>query len=379
MHILVSKQVQEAFIKLKEQGTIICPNHPALPDPEIMFAFSTIVGEHFYFLTARELFGRKKSWQAKWYQKLGCYSVERGAADVNAFRVTKLLLEEKKKIVIFPEGEISFQNDFLMPMENGPEHIALSALNEMREDGRTDHIVILPIVVKYWLNGDLRNQIRTALSKIESILAVDRVEKQSTRLRLAKCFDAAISHLEMDNKYHPVNKTNWDCRLRELRESIILQAERFAGIRFSVELPQSQRLHLLRNYFFQKKLPNEKSLPQTKEESAAIKDAQHHYGQLLIATSLLAIGDHSFHDQMTQEEAVELINLLSRQTINRQLIKLPQTVMIEVSEVIDIEKYLVLYKDNKRNAVQMLKDELSRRLSSRLVDLASEYTSVIIE
>jgi 1-acyl-sn-glycerol-3-phosphate acyltransferase len=131
LDIFVSQRTHQIFDKLTNTGIIICPNHPALPDPEVMFAFSAFIKEHFYFLAARELFGKENSWQSKWFQKLGCYSVERGRLDISAFRATKRLLEQRQKVVIFPEGEISFQNDYLIPIENGPEHIALSILTEM--------------------------------------------------------------------------------------------------------------------------------------------------------------------------------------------------------------------------------------------------------
>src|SRR6185295_10298825 len=111
--------------------TIICPNHPSHSDPESMFAFSAITGEDFNFLAAREIFDYNNGWNGWVIQHLGVYSVVRGACDRESFKTTKsLLVSGKKKLVIFPEGEISNQNDTLMTLESGVAQMGFWALDE---------------------------------------------------------------------------------------------------------------------------------------------------------------------------------------------------------------------------------------------------------
>ena len=66
--------------------------------------------------------------------------------DMRAFKATRhLLLSAPNKIVIFPEGEVSHQNDFLLEFENGPEHIGLSAMEEMKSMNANGSIYMLTL------------------------------------------------------------------------------------------------------------------------------------------------------------------------------------------------------------------------------------------
>jgi 1-acyl-sn-glycerol-3-phosphate acyltransferase len=99
------------FAALKGKRTVICPNHPTSDDPQTLFAFSKLVGEDFNFLAAREVFDWDFGLRGWAFQMIGCYSVVRGAVDRESFKTTKrVIVEGRKKLVIFPEGEISRQN-----------------------------------------------------------------------------------------------------------------------------------------------------------------------------------------------------------------------------------------------------------------------------
>ena len=63
LDIKVAQDVMQAFQTLKGKSTIICPNHSAAKDSDVLFGISAIVGEQFRFLTAREIY-----WCAKWCQ-----------------------------------------------------------------------------------------------------------------------------------------------------------------------------------------------------------------------------------------------------------------------------------------------------------------------
>ena len=108
--IKIEKGALERFHKLKGRRAMICPNHSNRHDPQVMFSFSREAEEYFNFVAAREVFEYDHGVNGWWLQHAGCYSVVRGAADRESFKTTRrLLVEGKKKLVLFPEGEISRQ------------------------------------------------------------------------------------------------------------------------------------------------------------------------------------------------------------------------------------------------------------------------------
>ena len=71
------------------------------------------------------------------------------------------------KIVIFPEGEISHQNEFLSDFENGSELIALSALEELKRLKLSRSIFIVPLALQYKYAHDISPDLEAALEQVE--------------------------------------------------------------------------------------------------------------------------------------------------------------------------------------------------------------------
>ena len=147
----------ESIEKLKSTDgypTILVPNHPSRADPHVLFALSNRCGERFRYMCARETFDRKiagLNLRGFFMTRLGAYSVIRGAVDRDAFRMTReTLAKEARKLVIFGEGEISHQNETIMPFESGIVQFGLWAAQRHGKGGRP----------KTPLSGACRDKIR---------------------------------------------------------------------------------------------------------------------------------------------------------------------------------------------------------------------------
>ncbi len=109
------KVIDDGIGRLKALDTkrvILCPNHPSLLDADVVFGLSKILNEEFNYLAAHVLFYGHKGMNAFFLQHMGCYPVKRGVPDFHAFRTTiNVLLRGKRKLVIFPEGEVSHDSD----------------------------------------------------------------------------------------------------------------------------------------------------------------------------------------------------------------------------------------------------------------------------
>ena len=118
--------------------TVLAPNHAAHADPAVMFFLSKRLSQQYYYLTARETFGKGRfgGLQSLLLQRLGAYSIVRGTADRNAFRTTRELLSASNaSLVIFAEGEISRQNDTVMRFERGHRTTLFLGVRRYSEGG----------------------------------------------------------------------------------------------------------------------------------------------------------------------------------------------------------------------------------------------------
>jgi len=89
------------------------------------------LGEEFNYLATKEVFERRPlvGWLA---QRLGDYSIVRGTPYRSSFRMTRqLLVAGTRWLVIFPEGHTCWQNDSVMPFQQGTAQLAFWAYENL--------------------------------------------------------------------------------------------------------------------------------------------------------------------------------------------------------------------------------------------------------
>lgn len=362
----ISKRVKDIFRLMKDSPTLICPNHSAHEDPAVMFILSTIVLQKFRFLAARESFGAKGSLYAKWLQQIGCYSVERGAADAHAFKTTRtLLMSGPNKIVIFPEGEVTQQNNFLAEIETGPEHMALSAFADLRKHNREQDIFILPLALRYKFLNDVSAHLNRAASRIERALGCKKTSKTLTE-KIQFAFSALLE--KSATAMHDEGAC-FEERLGAFRESLISEAQAYIKADLADTMTQVHKIHLLKNKFAEKNWCFEekprfmhrhsKQCP-TREERAV-------YDKLQRATNLLNVGDHSFNHELTQEELAELLTIMQFEVFGKVTLRRPEFVYIDAASPINVRDFADAYEEDKKSGIELLKKELAIRLSQSLL------------
>ncbi len=98
---------------------IIAPNHTSFFDPPII---AIAWPEEVHFLAKASLF---QTSYMKWLiKKLNAHPVNESAQDIKSMKTICKLLEEEKKVVIFPEGERSHHGD-LLSIKSGVAMLAL--------------------------------------------------------------------------------------------------------------------------------------------------------------------------------------------------------------------------------------------------------------
>jgi len=100
-------------------GAIIAPNHASFLDPPLIAAAWS---EETHYLARSTLF--KRSWANFILRKLNAHPVNGSAQDLSSFKIICQLLNEDKKVVIFPEGVRSSDGQ-LQPIKTGVAMLAL--------------------------------------------------------------------------------------------------------------------------------------------------------------------------------------------------------------------------------------------------------------
>lgn len=144
-------------------GVLITPNHSSHADPYSMIEAADGVGQAFYIMCAWQVFDMQ-GWLGqhilRWH---GCFSVDREANDLRAFRqAIDILRSEPNPLVLFPEGEVYHCNERITPFREGAAAIALAAARKADRP-----IVAIPTAIRYNYLEDPTEGLLELMSELE--------------------------------------------------------------------------------------------------------------------------------------------------------------------------------------------------------------------
>jgi 1-acyl-sn-glycerol-3-phosphate acyltransferase len=110
-------------------AVLITPNHSTHADAYSIYAAADEIGIPLYMMTAWQVFADKSLLGRQVLRWHGCFSVDREATDLRAFRQAVDILENRREpLVVFPEGEVYHCNARVRPFREGAVAIAMSAM-----------------------------------------------------------------------------------------------------------------------------------------------------------------------------------------------------------------------------------------------------------
>lgn len=370
------------FKQLRGKHVMICPNHSYRHDPEVMFAFSEKAGESFNFVAAREVFDYNNGLNGVLLQQLGCYSVVRGAADTKSFKTTKSILAQgKKKLVLFPEGEISWQNETLLPLESGACQLSFWALDELHKSKPDEPVYVLPIALKYTYRTNILRELDWTTTKLEKRLGINGHDEESLYLRVR---GAALKVLEaLEHQYDC--KIAADMTLNQRMIQVKEGALRSLGKVLSVELPPVKTSYLdwvriLRNNMDDVIYGDTHELSayarKMHEEKAA--KVRGYYRDLDRIVGFMAIYDGYLSPPATQERIANVVEMLEGEVFGEKSVKGPRLVTIDVGNPINLLTHYPDYKKAKRAVLETVTTDLSRQIHGMLDSLEKERDHVYV-
>jgi hypothetical protein len=131
--------------------------------------------------------------------RLGGFSVYREGLDRESLKcATRILAEARFPLVIFPEGFVTRNNDRLMNLMDGVAFLARAAARQRAASPLPGKVVLHPVFVRYFFEGDLAETIAPVLQKIEARLSWKPQSHLPLCDRIVKAGHALLALKEME-------------------------------------------------------------------------------------------------------------------------------------------------------------------------------------
>jgi 1-acyl-sn-glycerol-3-phosphate acyltransferase len=179
-------------------GIMLTPNHCRPPDPMVMAHLGYAVGRPIHVMASWHLF-KQSALQTWLLRRAGAFSVYREGMDREALKcATRILVEAKRPLVLFPEGVISRTNDQVNHLMDGTVFIARAAAKQRTAIFPAGKVVIHPVAIRYFFEGDLPAVLIPALEDIERRLSWQPQSHQSLVDRVVKVGEALLTLKEIE-------------------------------------------------------------------------------------------------------------------------------------------------------------------------------------
>ena len=175
-------------------GVMVAGNHSRPCDPMVLDTLAKEVGRPLHIIASWHLFmaGRVRRFLLP---RIGCFSVYREGMDRESLKcAVNTVAGGKYPLVIFAEGIITRCNDRLLNFMEGPAFVGRAAAKQ-RKQGK---VVIHPVFVRYFFEGDLRAAVTPVLEEIENRLTWQPQSQLPLRERIHKVGAALLGLKEIE-------------------------------------------------------------------------------------------------------------------------------------------------------------------------------------
>jgi hypothetical protein len=369
IELVITTEPKVQLSTLRNASCLLLCNHPTFNDPMVMFLFSSVVQRPFYYLAAHERFGGLTGWL---FQRIGAYSIRRGQADRDSvIQTLKLLMQPDCKLVIFPEGGCSFQNDTVMPFRPGALQMALQALARQAKQGEARDLYVVPISLKYRYTGTVTPLIEQSLRRLEQALGIAGEGDSYQRLRMVAA--AVLRRFEQEYGLTPANEVDWNQRITALKAQILQRCEQRLRLTPAAGEPNRERVyriqHVLKTRYSADDSTNSLLSDGTDEWEVMRKS-------IARMLNFDAIYDGYVAERPTPERFLDTLTRLEREVfdIDQPPSKGHQQAFLRVGQPVNLRDHLAAYGQDRTHTVTALTQQLQQTVQKNL-DILSEATA----
>src|SRR6478735_3568757 len=201
-------------------GVMLVANHCRPCDPMVLDSLAAAVRRPFSVIASWHVFMASKI-QRFLLPRMGGFSVYREGMDRESLKCAiQLVAGGKHPLVIFAEGIITRCNDRLVNFMEGPAFMARAAAKQ-RKEGR---VVIHPVFIRYFFEGDLQKTLLPVVGEIESRLSWQPQTQLPLRERIRKIGGALLALKEIEYFQCP-QSGNFPERLQRLENHLLTPLE----------------------------------------------------------------------------------------------------------------------------------------------------------
>lgn len=196
LEVTASASCVDAVRNLRGKSTVLLLNHSDRFDPLCAFALSKFCDEDFYYLSSREQFDGSLGIRGWCMQQVGTYSVIRGVPEDFASKelTISLITEAKRKLIMFPEGDVTGRDDAILPLKEDGIRNMLTAQQRLMDSGSPREVFLLPISIYYQASSDVIPALNKSLDKFETHLSLPMM-RDSFEPRIRRVVEAMIARL----------------------------------------------------------------------------------------------------------------------------------------------------------------------------------------
>jgi len=360
MHVQVSPEDLARLRKYKNQRVLLLPNHPSYEDPYVMFDLSRQAGLRFNYVAAREIFEFVWGFQGWVFQHCGVYSIIRGKSDRESFKMTRdKLVKGERPLVIFIEGEVSYENDTLIPFEPGVIQLAFWALEELvkrakkeGKEGDLPSMTLIPIAMKYFYHAGWEKSVDTALARLEEAtgVPVSHGESHYNRIRVIGGKVLSVHERNLGLEIH--DERTFDERITDIKRFLLLKMESFLQIPTDESVFALDRVRVIRNRLDE--------LAHTYQDDSELTPYEHRqvehlrrtfeefYTDLARVVNFLMYKEGYLSETPNAERTMEFVRRLEKEVFGIEEIKHPRTAVVQLGEEIDLKNHYDEYTRDKK-------------------------------
>ena len=308
-------------------GIMITPNHCRPPDPMVAAHLGYAVGRPIHVMASWHLF--KQSTFQRWLlPKAGAFSVYREGMDREALKcAVQILVEARRPLVLFPEGVVSRTNDHVNHLMDGTVFIARNAAKQRAAEGGSGKVVIHPVAIRYFFEGNIDATLARALEKIEHRLSWRPQSQLGLADRIVKVGEALLTLKEIEYFGMPKNGELRQ-RLTELIDHLLvpLEVEWLKGKRDENVVT---RVKNLRTALLPEMVSGEIDEAERTRRWSQLAD-------IYLAQQLFFYPPGYFTPQPTPERLLETVERFEEDLTDQAPLNRPSRAVVEVGEAIEV-------------------------------------------
>ena len=365
---------------------LVC-NHPTMEDGMTLFVLSARIGQLFHYVVAYEAFDGLMGW---FIQRLGCYSIRRGVGDRASISQTLTLLKEPScRLVIFPEGGCSYQNDTIMPFRPGAIQLPMSALAQMAKKAKsteqTPDFLVVPVSLKYRYRQPMRQVIETTLSRLEEQLNIpaDLHEESNVRkrsyLRLRRVANQVILKIEQEAGLSSKDDLNWNQRIDRLKQIFIAKCETALEIEPNVNTPLRERVYKVQALLDESEPTEDEKAMRTDLLGPDKITREEVFWDTVRLLNFDAIYDGYVAEAPTPERFLDTLTRLEREVFHLEHAqpKAPRRACFYIGDPINLKDYLDDYQRDRTATIEQLSNRLRDIMQRNLDQMSRTATEVV--